>query len=360
MHDLILLIAHVLSMLVRLAGFVGVRSVIAESALLKHQLLIVNRPRRRAPNLRVADRFVVAVCSLFIRPARLVRSAIILKPSTILNFHRNLVKLKYRLLFSPKRRAKPGPKGPTQDLIHAVVEMKLRNPDWGCPHIAAQISLAFGVLINKDVVRRILATYYRPSPDAGGGPSWLTFLGHMKDSLWSIDLFRCESLALRTYWVLILMDQYTRRIIGFGIDDGIVDGTALCRMFNRAIRRQAVPKYLSSDHDPLYRFHQWQANLRILGVTEIKTVPYVPMSHPFVERLIGTIRREYLDRTLFWTAADLEAKLLAFKTYYNGYRAHASLQGQTPIKTPESQGVNFKCYRWHKHCRGLYQTPRAA
>src|SRR5215467_2039925 len=95
MHDLILLIAHVLSMLVRLAGAGGVRSVIAESTLLKHQLLIVNRPRHRAPNLRVTDRFIVAVCSLFIRPARLVRSAIILKPSTILNFHRNLVKLKY-------------------------------------------------------------------------------------------------------------------------------------------------------------------------------------------------------------------------------------------------------------------------
>src|SRR5207249_741867 len=67
-------------------------------------------------------------------------------------------------------------------------------------------------------------------------------------------------------------------------------------------------KYLSSDHDPLYRFHQWEANLRILDVTEIKTVPYVPWSHPFVERLIGTIRRECLDRLLFWTAADLEGE----------------------------------------------------
>src|SRR5262245_13277234 len=107
MHDLIVLIAHVLSMLARLVGTGGVRSVIAESALLKHQLLIVNRPRRRASNLRVRDRFIVAVCSLFIRPARLVRSAITLKPSTILSFHRNLVKLKYSLLFCPKRRAKP-------------------------------------------------------------------------------------------------------------------------------------------------------------------------------------------------------------------------------------------------------------
>ena len=84
-------------------------------------------------------------------------------------------------------------------------------------------------------------------------------------------------------------------------------------MFKRAIRCQAVPKYLSSDHDPLYRFQQWQANLRVLGVTEIKTVPYVPMSHPFVERLIGTIRREYLEVALFWTAVDLESKPSEFK-----------------------------------------------
>jgi hypothetical protein len=96
-----------------------------------------------------------------------------------------------------------------------------------------------------------------------------------------------------------VMDQFTRRIVGFAVHSGVVDGLALCRMFNRAIHAQTLPKYLSSDHDPLYRFHQWQANLRVLMVQEIKTVPYVPLSHPFVERLIGTIRREHLDQALF-------------------------------------------------------------
>ena len=156
------------------------------------------------------------------------------------------------------------------------------------------------------------------------------------------------------------MDQYTRRIIGFGIHAGVVDGTALCRMFNRAIRLRTLPKYLSSDHDPLYRFHQWQANLRVLGVTEIKTVPFVPLSHPFVERLIGTIRRECLDHLLFWTGADLEMKLCAFQNYYNRFRVHGSLKGETPIEWPECKGVNFQSYRWQKHCSGLYQTPLAA
>ena len=359
MHDLIILIVHFITTIFRLFQPGGVRAVVAESILTKHQLLILSRPRRRAPNLRIWDRLVAGFCSLWIRPSRFGRVAIAFRPSTLLNFHRALVLQKYRLLFSPKRLAKPGPKGPTTDLIRAVIDMKQRNPTWGCPRIAEQINLAFETSINKDVVRRILAVHYRPSPSFDGS-SWLTFLGNMKDSLWSLDLFRCESVGLRTHWVLLVMDQYTRRIIGFGIQTGVVNGEALCRMFKQAIRGATVPKYLSSDNDPLYRYHHWQAHLRILGVTEIKTVPYVPWSHPFIERLIGTIRRECLDQSLFWTSADLELKLSAFKDYYNRYRVHAALKGQTPIETAESKGADLKSYRWQKHCRGVYQTPITA
>src|SRR5499427_8116014 len=170
---------------------------------------------------------------------------------------------KYGLLFSPKRVRRPGPKGPSKELIDAVVEMKRRNRTWGCKRVAQQIALAFGVDIDKDVVRRILAIRFRP--EAGSvGPSWLSFIGHAKDSLWSLDLFRCESAILRTYWVLVVMDQFTRRVVGFAVHHGVVDGVALCGMFNRASHAQTLPKYHSSDHDPLYRFHQWQAKLRIL------------------------------------------------------------------------------------------------
>ena len=85
------------------------------------------------------------------------------------------------------------------------------------------------------------------------------------------------------------------------------------------------------------------------------------MWHPFVERLIGTIRREYLDRILFWTAVDLESKLSGFRDYYNQHRAHAALEGKTPIEHSEFKiPANFKSYGWREHCRGLFQTPRAA
>jgi len=133
MRNAILLCVHTFSVISRLVRPGGVCSVVAESVILKHQLLILNRSRRRAPNLRISDRFIAGLCSLFVKPRRLARVAIVLKPSTLLNFHRALVRQKYRLLFSPKRRSKPGPKGPEADIIRAVIEMKQRNPTWGCP-----------------------------------------------------------------------------------------------------------------------------------------------------------------------------------------------------------------------------------
>jgi Integrase core domain len=83
-------------------------------------------------------------------------------------------------------------------------------------------------------------------------------------------------------------------------------------------------------HDGGLNFADHKANLRTLEVTEIKTVPYFPLSHPFVERLIGTVRREYPDRMLFWTTVDLERKLLEVQYYYNGHRADAGLGGRLP------------------------------
>ena len=357
MRDLIILLVHLVVTLAQLMGPGGLRSVVAESVLVKHQLLILNRSRHRSPNLRASDRIVAGVCALLMRPARVIRSAVVLRPSTILDFHRTLRTRKYRLLFSPKRR-RTGPKGPSKALVDAIVEMKRRNPTWGCPRIAQQIALACAVDLDKDVVRRVLAAHYRPDP-SGSGPSWLTFLGQAKDSLWSIDLFRCESALLRSHWVLVVMDQCTRRIVGFGVHAGIVDGSALCRMFSHAIRGLSSPKRLSSDNDPLYRFHQWHANLRVLRVTEVKSVPYVPLSHPFVERLIGTLRRECVDQMLFWSASDLEHKLVEFQDFYNAHRTHASLEGRTPVPTRKDVAT-LTHYRWDAHCRGLYQTPIAA
>jgi hypothetical protein len=134
-------------------------------------------------------------------------------------------------------------------------------------------------------------------------------------------------------------------------------------MFNHAIGGIGSPRYISSDNDPLFRFHRWKANLRILEVTEVKTVPHLPVSHPFVERLIGTIRREYLDLVPFWHIRDLESKLIDFKDFYNDQRCHYALDGDTPSERTgkiRPKVVELDSYRWQSHCRGLYHLPVAA
>jgi len=198
MRELFILIAHLLTTVTKLARPGGLAAVAAESVALKHQLLIMKRGRRRAPILTPWDRLVLGVCTVVASPKRLSKIAVILKPSTLLRFHHALVKRKYRLLYSPKKRCRPGPRGPSRELIGAVIEMKRRNPRFGCRKIAEQISDAFGIELNKDVVRRILVRYYRPT-SGGDGPSWLTVIGHAKDSLCLIVRSRSDAAEIPFY-----------------------------------------------------------------------------------------------------------------------------------------------------------------
>jgi transposase InsO family protein len=293
MKDLLLTLLHLAVRTATLCGQGGVRAVIAENLLLKQQLIVLRRARQRVPNLTLSDRLLFGFGSLFISPGRFRKVAIGVRPSTLLAFHQALVRRKYRRLFSSSPCSKkPGPKGPSEPLTRAIVELKSRNPRFGCPRIARIIAHTFGVEVDKNVVYRVLSKHYRPAP-GGIGPSWLSFIGRVTDSLWSVDLFRCESIVLRSYWVLVVMDQFTRRLVGVGVHHGPVNSADLCRMFNAAIHGRGTPQHLSTDHDPLFEAHRWAANLRILEIDEIKTVPYVPMSHPFVERLIGTMRRDF-------------------------------------------------------------------
>ena len=185
MKDVFFLLFHLLAAITKLIRPSGGRAVIAENLFLKQQLMIHSRSRQRAPNLTTRDRALFSFWSLFLNPRRITRAAIIIKPSTLLSFHNALKKRKYRPLYSPRGGRKPGPKGPSREVIEAIVEMKQRNPRYGCPRIAQQINLVFGLELDKDTVRRVLTVHYKPDP-SNRGPSWLTKLGHAKDSLWTL------------------------------------------------------------------------------------------------------------------------------------------------------------------------------
>jgi putative transposase len=335
----------------------------AEHILVRQQLLAIRRTRTKAPRLTSLDRVVFAITSLFVSSRRLPRLSIVVAHSTLLEFHRVLVKRKYSRIFSNRKTRKPGPKGPSTGLIKLIVDIKTKNPRYGCPKIALLVSKILDVSVDEHLVRRVLRKFLARL-SSGSGPSWLSRIGSDKDVLWSMDLFCCESILLQTHWVMVVMDHFTRKIIGIVVCRGSLTGADVCRMFaeihNHSARR---PRHLSTDHDPLFKFHQWKANLRIFEIDEIKTIPETPWSHPFIERVIGTIRWEYLDDTLFWNDRDLTQKLREFVQYYGSERVHSSLSGNTPRGLSGNSCVgkiNIHNYGWKSYCNGRFSVPIAA
>ena len=176
MKSAVLLFVHFLVLIANALRPGGIKAMIAENLILKHQLTVLSRARQRAPNLKATDRFLFGLLSLVVARKRLRSVAVIIQPATLLKFHRALIKRKYRRLFSNTGHTKPGPKGPSRELIAAIVELKQRNPRYGCPRIAYTISITFGIEINKDIVRRVLAKHYKPKPENTQGSSWLSLL----------------------------------------------------------------------------------------------------------------------------------------------------------------------------------------
>jgi transposase InsO family protein len=238
MMTIFLMTCHFVLALGKLVMPGGTRRLVAENVMIKQQLIVLNRNKTARGRLTSLHRLIFGFLTGLISKKRLGKVCVVLSPATVMKFHRALVKRKYRRLFSNKsqRRRKPGPKGPSTEMIKAIVDIKRKNPTYGCPKIADIVNNTFSTDIDKDVVRRVLMKHYGPDP-ASLVPSWLAFFGHCKDSLWSLDLFRCESVTLQTYWVLVVLDQYSRKIIGFGINGGDVDGVDIAPHVCRGNRR---------------------------------------------------------------------------------------------------------------------------
>ncbi len=136
---------------------------------------------------------------------------------------------------------------------------------------------------------------------------------------------------------------------------------SMVRMFYEVMSKSdRKPKYVSTDHDPLFRYSTWSTNLEFDDIKEIKTVPNIAWSHPFVERVIGSTRRKYLNDIVFLCKSDLDRKLYEFTKYYNEARVHHSLDGGTPSKKLTAKGlakIDLNNYGWKSYCGGRYQIP---
>ena len=149
MREIAELSIHVICTLIRLLRQGGIKVVMAESMVMKQQLIVMNRGKSRSPKLATSDRLLFGLLAFFINEKRLQKMAVIIRPATILSFHKALVKRIYSRLYSNKTKKKPGRKGQDQALIDIVIEMKARNPSFGYGRIAMQILEAFGITISR-------------------------------------------------------------------------------------------------------------------------------------------------------------------------------------------------------------------
>ena len=349
MKTLALLVIHVLTMAAQRVGPGGVKAIIAESVLLKHQQLIARRSVGKMLRLTTSDRFLCGFLVLFMHPGRIQKVAVVLKPATLTKFRRALLSCNYHRLFSTQKNRKPGPKGPSYDLVRVIVELKQRNARFGCPRIAQQINKAFGVNIDKDVVRRVLAKHYRPEP-YDGEPSWLTFLRNTRDSLLSIPLFRRESVLPGIHSILLAIGQFTRTTIGCGISGRIFDQTVVCSRFDTAIPVIDASRLLKSIYDQPFSHHRCRKKL--LGVNRTRTVTILPRSPPVAERRTRTRRRKHHDYRSNYSAIHLEVKHGALNNSYPLFLIPSSLDEKsaarismtTAISHVESENFAQKIY----------------
>lgn len=174
-------ITSILYCMLKLARPNGLVQLASEMIVLRTQLLTVRKKRKKAPPLTLGVRLTLAMAAHFIPERRLRRAAVVVSPATILKFHRYLVRRKYSKLFS-NQKSKGGRPRISPDIRSLVIEIKTKNPMFGCPQIAAIVYDRTGISIDKETVRRILMQSYEP-PRSGEGPSWLTFLGSQADSL---------------------------------------------------------------------------------------------------------------------------------------------------------------------------------
>lgn len=158
----------------------------------------MNRRKKRSPVLTTADRFLFGILATLIAETRFIKISVILKPNTTIAFHTSLVNRKYSRLYSNKTKKISGRRPQNQAMIDLVIEMKKRNSSFEYTRISMQIIEAFGAPTSRFTVGRILRKHKGKLP-SGDGPSWLTFIGHMKDRLWSVDLCGCESVTLKLH-----------------------------------------------------------------------------------------------------------------------------------------------------------------
>jgi len=309
MADVILVLLRSL-----LSGCQSRRLLLLENLALRHQLTVLRRQTRK-PKLHPADRLLwLALRRLW---SDWQKGLLLFQPQTLIAWHR----LGFRLFWRWKSRDCVGRPAIDGKLINLIRQMWSRNPTWGSKQIQAELA-KLGIEVSDSTVRK-----YRPRARRGD-QTWKTFLQNHAKELIAVDFFVVPTATFRVLYVFLVLAHARRKVLHFNITDS-PSAAWTAQQLTEAFPYDKPPRYLLRDRDAIYGSEFVQRTLG-LGLKQKLIAPRSPWQNPFVERLVGSIRRECLDHVIVLHEQHLRRRLADYFHYYHGQRTHRSLDEDCP------------------------------
>ncbi|MGB0579694.1 MAG: transposase [Limisphaerales bacterium] len=286
-----------------------------ENLALRQQLLMLQRQRPK-PKARLVDRlFWVVLSRLWVGWQDVLE---LFQPKTVIGWQRRL----FRAFWTWLSRSKGGRPKIDRETIALIRQMWAENPTLGAPKIRREL-LKLGITVARSTIQK-----YKPQPIGPRDQKWMTFLRNHFDEMVAVDFFTVHTMDFRVLYVFVVMLHDRRKVLHFNITE---NPTALwtTQQIVNAFPFKTPPKYLLRDNDRIYG---WEFTKRIegLGMEEKTITPGSPWQSPYVERLIGTIRRECLDHFIIFNRDQLHRVLSQYLDYYHKIRPHKSLADDSP------------------------------
>ena len=291
-------------------------AIAAENFALRHQLGVLQRSMRR-PRLRKRDRIVWVWLSQLWADWR--SSLIIVKPDTVLRWHRD----GFRLYWRWKSRKKPGRPKIDAEIRSLIRRMSRENATWGSPRIQSELAL-LGYTVDQSTVAKYMCRHRKPPSQ-----NWRTFLENHVPDIAAIDFFVVATVRFRLLYCFIVLRHDRRRVVHFNVT---THPTARWtgQQIVEAFPYDEAPRFMIRDHDGIYGV-DFRERIKHMGIEEVVIAYRSPWQSPYVERLIGSIRRESLDRVIVFNEAHLIRILTAYFEYYHESRTHLSLERNAPM-----------------------------
>ena len=245
---------------------------------------------------------------------------VIVKPETVIGWHRK----GFRLYWSWKSRRRKGGRPPIPCDVRALISrMSRENPLWGAPRIHGEL-LKLGIEVSEATVSKYLARFPKPPSQ-----TWRTFLGNHAKDIASIDFFVLPTATFRLLMVFIVLRHERRQVVHFGVTASPT-ATWVAQQITEAFPWDSAPRNVIRDRDSVYGALV-RARIKAMGIEEVVTAPRSPWQNPYVERMIGSIRRECLDHLIIIDERHLRRILASYFDYYHRSRTHLSLGKDSPI-----------------------------